>query len=63
MFVRFTPLRLTLLARSRRALQSGRKCADNETKLLQGDGLEPLPGCDPVLAQGAQLESGRAAGE
>ena len=64
MFVRSYPtLHLTLLARSRRALQSGRKRADHETKLLQGDGLEPLPGRDPVLAQGAQLESGRAAGE
>ena len=48
---------------SRRALQSGRKRADNETKLLQGDGLEPLSGRDPVLAQGAQLESGGATGE
>ena len=52
-----------MFARSRRALQSGRKRADNETKLLQGDGLEPLSGRDPVLAQGAQLESGRATGE
>ena len=52
-----------LLACSRRALQSGRKRADNEAKLLQGDGLEPLSGRDPVLAQGAQLESGRATGE
>ncbi len=41
-----------------RALQSGRKRADNETKLLQGDRLEPLSGRDTVLAQGARLEGG-----
>ena len=52
-----------MFACSRRALQSGRKRADNETKLFQGDGLEPLSGRHPVLAQGAQLESGRATGE
>src|ERR1700753_3533406 len=54
---------LLLLTHSCRALQGGRKRADNETKLLQSHGFESLSGRDPVLAQGTWLEIGRAAGE
>jgi hypothetical protein len=48
---------------SGRALQSRRERAHNETKLLQSHGFQPISSGDPILAQGAWMESGGAPGE
>ena len=48
---------------SRRAVQGGRKCTDNEAELLQDHRDKSIPGCDSVLEERARVEGWRPSGE
>lgn len=48
---------------SRRAVQGGRECADNEAELLQDHRIESIPGSDSVFEEGAGVEDWGPAGE